>query len=60
MARQNGVWAIVAAPAEPFMFQVVRHDGAVSGWVSFLTGHRRRGSRARPGLAAPVPDPNVI
>jgi hypothetical protein len=34
-------WAILAAVAEPFTFQLLRHVGASLGWVVFLTGRRR-------------------
>lgn len=38
--------AILAAFAEPFTFQLLRHAGAVYGWVAFLRG-RQDWSRAR-------------
>ncbi len=30
--------ALVAAIAEPFSFQLLRHAGAIWGWIAFLTG----------------------
>lgn len=44
--------AIVAAIAEPFTFQLLRHTGALWGWVAFLTG---RGSWGRQHRTA-IPD----
>ncbi len=38
--------AILAAVAEPFTFQLLRHAGASLGWVVFLTGRRRWERRA--------------
>ena len=54
--------ALLAALAEPFTFQLLRHTGALLGWVSFLKGERRWGRQKRFGLdvddgaAAPVDD----
>lgn len=45
--------AILAALAEPFSFQILRHAGAASGWVMFLTGEKTWGAQARQGLTAP-------
>ena len=42
--------ALLAALAEPFTFQLLRHAGALLGWVSFLTGSRRWGRQTRFGL----------
>jgi glycosyltransferase involved in cell wall biosynthesis len=42
--------ALLAAIAEPFTFQLLRHTGALLGWVSFLTGNRRWGQQTRFGL----------
>jgi hypothetical protein len=42
--------ALLAAIAEPFTFQLLRHTGALLGWVSFLTGERRWGRQTRFGL----------
>ena len=53
-ARVNLVSAVAAALIEPFSFQVLRHSGAVLGWVSFLTGQRRWGAAARTRAAAPL------
>ena len=33
--------AIVAAVLEPFSFQLLRHAGAIYGWVAFLRGRQR-------------------
>ncbi len=59
MARENIVWAIVAALIEPFTFQVIRHSGAALGWVSFLTGQRRWGSQVRSGIATRIQGQNI-
>lgn len=40
-------YAILAALAEPFSFQLLRHLGASLGWVSFLTGRRHWGVQRR-------------
>ena len=53
-ASVNLGWAVVAALIEPFSFQVLRHGGAVLGWVSFLTRQRGWGAQARTGLIAPM------
>ena len=45
-------WALVAALAEPFTFQLLRHTGAALGWVAFLTGQKRWGRQRRFGLDA--------
>ena len=42
--------ALLAALAEPFTFQLLRHTGALLGWISFLTGARRWGRQTRFGL----------
>lgn len=39
--------AILAALAEPFSFQLLRHLGASWGWVVFLTGRRHWGVQRR-------------
>jgi len=39
--------ALVAALAEPFTFQLLRHSGAALGWVAFLTGQRSWGRQTR-------------
>ena len=44
--------AALAALAEPFSFQLLRHSGAVWGWHAFLT---RSGSWGHGGPAAPSP-----
>jgi hypothetical protein len=33
--------SLLASLAEPFTFQILRHAGALLGWVAFLTGGRR-------------------
>lgn len=43
-------WALLAAIAEPFTFQLLRHTGAALGWVAFLTGQKRWGRQRRFGL----------
>ncbi len=42
-------WALLAALAEPFSFQVLRHLGATLGWVTFLTRRRQWGKQERAG-----------
>jgi uncharacterized membrane protein len=42
--------AIVAAIAEPFTFQLLRHTGAVWGWVAFLTGRGGWGRQHRTAI----------
>ncbi len=46
-------WALVAALAEPFSFQLLRHIGAALGWVAFLSGSRHWGRQARSAAVAP-------
>ncbi len=49
----NSVWmAVLAAIAEPFTFQLVRHVGAALGWLQFLRGGRVWGVQRRSGLVA--------
>ena len=43
--------ALLAALAEPFCFQPLRHAGAALGWVMFLTGGRSWGRQTRAALA---------
>jgi cellulose synthase/poly-beta-1,6-N-acetylglucosamine synthase-like glycosyltransferase len=50
--RASFGWALVAALAEPFTFQLLRHTGAALGWVAFLTGQRSWGRQTRFGLDA--------
>ncbi len=45
-------WALVAALAEPFSFQLLRHVGAAMGWVAFLTGSRHWGRQTRSLVAS--------
>ncbi|MFA5962631.1 MAG: glycosyltransferase family 2 protein [Sphingomonas sp.] len=42
--------AIIAAIAEPFTFQLLRHTGAVWGWVAFLTGRGGWGRQDRTAI----------
>ncbi len=44
--------AILAAIAEPFSFQLLRHAGAVWGWHAFLTGGETWGRQRRTALEA--------
>ncbi|MGF6773472.1 cellulose synthase/poly-beta-1,6-N-acetylglucosamine synthase-like glycosyltransferase [Paraburkholderia sp. GAS199] len=49
----TSLWmATLAAIAEPFTFQIVRHVGAVLGWLHFLRGGRSWGVQRRSGLVA--------
>ena len=51
-ARGRLTPALLAALAEPFCFQILRHVGAALGWVTFLTGSRSWGPQRRAGLLA--------
>lgn len=42
--------AILAAIAEPFTFQLLRHVGAIYGWVAFLRGGQTWGRQTRTAL----------
>jgi len=42
--------ALLAAIIEPFTFQLLRHVGAVWGWVTFLTGRQTWGNQKRAGV----------
>lgn len=42
--------AIIAAVAEPFTFQLLRHSGAIWGWVAFLTGRGGWGRQHRTAI----------
>lgn len=44
--------ALLAALAEPFSFQLLRHAGAVWGWHAFLTGRESWGQQRRTALVA--------
>jgi hypothetical protein len=35
--------ALLASLVEPFTFQILRHTGALLGWISFITGTKRWG-----------------
>jgi cellulose synthase/poly-beta-1,6-N-acetylglucosamine synthase-like glycosyltransferase len=49
----SSLWmAVLAAIAEPFTFQLVRHTGALLGWLHFLRGGRSWGVQRRSGLVA--------
>ncbi len=39
--------ALLASLAEPFSFQVLRHMGALLGWIAFVSGEKRWGLRGR-------------
>jgi hypothetical protein len=39
--------ALLAVIAEPFSFQLIRHAGAIWGWVSFLGGRGKWGRQER-------------
>jgi len=44
--------ALLAALAEPFSFQLLRHSGAALGWWSFLAGRSHWAQQNRQGLLA--------
>jgi hypothetical protein len=44
--------ALLAALAEPFSFQILRHTAAALGWWLFLSGRMRWGRQSRGGLLA--------
>ncbi|MES2941585.1 MAG: glycosyltransferase family 2 protein [Pseudomonadota bacterium] len=46
-------FALLAAVAEPFTFQLLRHTGAAWGWLFFLTGQKKWGKQSRGGLLPP-------
>ena len=50
--RASFALALLAAIAEPFTFQLLRHVGALLGWLSFLTGRQVWGRQTRFGLDA--------
>ncbi|MCH8180311.1 MAG: glycosyltransferase [Proteobacteria bacterium] len=50
--RASPARALLAALAEPFTFQLLRHTAAAWGWWSVLTGRTHWGAQARGGLAA--------
>jgi cellulose synthase/poly-beta-1,6-N-acetylglucosamine synthase-like glycosyltransferase len=43
--------ALVASFAEPFSFQLLRHAGAVWGWITFLSGRGTWGRQERTAIA---------
>jgi cellulose synthase/poly-beta-1,6-N-acetylglucosamine synthase-like glycosyltransferase len=51
--RASFGFGLLAALAEPFTFQLLRHTGAAWGWVAFLTGERRWSKQSRGGLLPP-------
>ena len=44
--------ALVAAIAEPFSFQLLRHAGAIWGWIAFLTGRETWARQRRTAIEA--------
>ena len=44
--------ALIASIAEPFSFQLLRHAGAVWGWIAFLRGRESWGRERRTGVEA--------
>ncbi len=52
--RASLALAFLAALAEPFTFQILRHTGAAWGWLYFLTGQRQWGKQSRGGLLPPA------
>ncbi|MEO5867099.1 MAG: glycosyltransferase [Sphingomonas sp.] len=46
--------AIIAAVAEPFTFQLLRHSGAVWGWFAFLTGRGGWGRKTRTAIPSQI------
>lgn len=49
--RASFLQALLAALAEPFTFQLLRHTAAAWGWWSVLTGSGQWGKQVRRGLA---------
>ena len=49
--------ALLAALAEPFSFQILRHVGATLGWVTFLTRRRQWGKQERLAVIGNGVDP---
>ena len=47
--------ALLAAVLEPFSFQLLRHTGAIWGWIAFLSGSAQWGRQQRTGIAAELP-----
>ncbi len=41
--------ALLAVFAEPFSFQLIRHSGAIWGWLSFIRGEAKWGRKERTG-----------
>ncbi len=51
-ARTSLPAAILSSLVEPFCFQILRHLGAATGWLVYLTGRSSWGAQSRGGLAA--------
>ena len=52
LSRPRLAAALLAAIAEPFSFQVLRHLGAAWGWIAFLSGGHGWGAPTRRTAAA--------
>lgn len=50
--------AMLAALAEPFTFQLLRHLGALLGWLEFARGGRVWGKQHRAGIVSPGQTPH--
>ncbi|HEY1998258.1 glycosyltransferase family 2 protein [Paraburkholderia sp.] len=49
----SSLWmGVAAAIAEPFTFQLIRHTGALMGWLHYLRGGRSWGVQRRSGLVS--------
>ena len=48
--------AILASIAEPFTFQLLRHVGALWGWLAFLTGREQWSHQARTAIMTAADD----
>jgi cellulose synthase/poly-beta-1,6-N-acetylglucosamine synthase-like glycosyltransferase len=51
--------ALLTSLAEPFTFQILRHTGALLGWIAFLTGRREWGRRERGSIDAEAAERRV-
>lgn len=47
--------ALIAAVLEPFSFQLLRHAGAIYGWIAFLRGRQRWSRASRTALETGAP-----
>jgi cellulose synthase/poly-beta-1,6-N-acetylglucosamine synthase-like glycosyltransferase len=45
-------WAVLASLLEPFSFQLLRHAGALWGWIAFLTGKETWHRQSRTAIAS--------